>query len=156
MLTSMFIVYLKIGIQFSITIAVYYIKKFCDVRTLIFFPFLYVHEGLKNVSFYRVFVGLCSKIPNIRNKRKKVLLQKKSTKCGIPQNEISHQKQDISSHMNYISSWLHIRAISCCLSFLIIYVSWLRIFLNDWKFVVDSQGIVHLVHDTLTIPGNAI
>ena len=56
-------------------------------------------------------------------KGKKFYFKRDPQKCGIPQNEISHQKQDISSHMNYISSWLHIRAISCCLSFLIIYVS---------------------------------
>ena len=56
-------------------------------------------------------------------KGKKFYFKRNPQKCGIPQNEISHQKQDISSHMNYISSWLYIRAISCCLSFLIIYVS---------------------------------
>ena len=66
-------------------------------------------------------------------KGKKFYFKRNPQKCGIPQNEISHQKQDISSHMNYMSSWLHIRAISCCLSFLIIYVSWMRIFLNDLR-----------------------
>ena len=69
-------------------------------------------------------------------KGKKFYFKRDPQKCGIPQNEISHQKQDISSHMNYISSWLHIRAISCCLSFFIIYVSWMRIFLNDWNFLL--------------------
>ena len=55
-------------------------------------------------------------------KGKKFYFKRNPQKCGIPQNEISHQKQDISSHMNYISSWLYIRAISCCFIFLIIFM----------------------------------
>lgn len=50
-------------------------------------------------------------------KGKKFYFKRNPQKCGIPQNEISRQKQDISSHMNYISSWLYIQVISGCLIF---------------------------------------
>ena len=50
-------------------------------------------------------------------KGKKFYFKRNPQKCGIPQNEISHQKKDISAHMNYVASWLYIRAISCCLIF---------------------------------------
>ena len=70
-------------------------------------------------------------------KGKKFYFKRNPQKCGIPQNEISHQKQDISSHMNYTSSCCIFKLFLVVLFFLIIYL-----FLD--------------LHDALTIPGNAI
>ena len=90
-------------------------------------------------------------------KGKKFYFKRNPQKCGIPQNEISHQKQDISSHIWII--YLHgciFELFLVVLFFLIIFVSVLWTILNDWKFVFDSQSTVRRVLDTLTIPGNAI
>ena len=72
-------------------------------------------------------------------KGKKFYFKRNPQKCGIPQNEISHQKQDISSHMNYTSS--------CCI---------FKLFLVVLFFSIIYLFLDYNVHDTLTLPGNAI
>ena len=75
-------------------------------------------------------------------KGKKFYFKRNPQKCGIPQNEISHQKQDISSHIwiIYLHGWFELFLV--VLFFLIIFVSVLWTILNDWKFVFDSQSTV--------------
>ena len=55
-------------------------------------------------------------------KGKKFYFKRNPQKCGIPQNEISHQKQDISSHMNYTSSCCIFKLFLVVLFFSIIYL----------------------------------
>ena len=63
-------------------------------------------------------------------KGKKFYFKRNPQKCGIPQNEISHQKQDISPHMNYISSRLYIQVISGCLIFFQSFICFLIYFFH--------------------------
>ena len=80
-------------------------------------------------------------------KGKKFYFKRNPQKCGIPQNEISHQKQDISSHIwiIYLHGWFELFLV--VLFFLIIFVSVLWTILNDWKFVFDSQStVLFMIH----------